>query len=296
MATLREIRRRIAGVKSTEKITKAMKMVAAAKLRRAQRALLAARPYSIKMFEMVQRLSEGLDVIDNPFFKVRPLTNVAIVVITADRGFCGAFNSNIIKHTIELITTQYANFHDGRHIRLITVGRRGCDFFAKQDIEIYARHPNIFGNLKFADAKRIATEVINGYLGGEFDRVEVVYNKFKSVLHQEIVVEQLLPIPARVTPDNNQTKLKKEFIFEPDRDIILESLLPKHIEQRIWRMLLESSTSEEGARMTAMDNASENASELIDTLSLQYNKARQAAITKELLEVVAGADALKAST
>ncbi|MGC8594010.1 MAG: ATP synthase F1 subunit gamma [Candidatus Kryptoniota bacterium] len=296
MATLREIRRRIAGVKSTEKITKAMKMVAAAKLRRAQRALIAARPYSIKMFEMVQHLSEGLDVSDNPFFKPRPLVNVGMVVVTADRGFCGAFNSNIIKHTIERINTQYADFHDGKHIRLITIGRRGSDFFARQDIEIYARHPNIFGNLKFADAKRIAAEIIKGYQEGQFDRVEVVYNQFRSVLHQEIVVEQLLPVPGRIITEAQQTKLQKEFIFEPDRETILESLLPKHLEHRIWRMLLESSTSEEGARMTAMDNASENASELIDTLSLQYNKARQAAITKELLEVVAGADALKAST
>lgn len=296
MATLREIRRRIAGVKSTEKITKAMKMVAAAKLRRAQRALLAARPYSNKMFEMVQRLLEGLDVTENPFFKERQLTNVAIVVITADRGFCGAFNSNIIKHTIERVTTQYADFHDGKHIKLITIGRRGSDFFARQDIEIYARHPNIFGNLTFANAKQIAGEIISGYLEGEFDRVEVIYNQFRSVLRQEIVVDQLLPIPGRSVTSSEKIKIQKEFIFEPDKETILESLLPSHIEQRIWRMLLESSTSEEGARMTAMDNASENASELIDTLSLQYNKARQAAITKELLEVVAGADALKAST
>lgn len=294
MATLREIKRRIGGVKSTEKITKAMKMVAAAKLRRAQAAVYAARPYSRRIGELMKHLASSPDFEEHRLVVQRDVGKVAIVAVTADRGFCGAFNSNIIKATIELIEREYPHIDVEGRVHLFTVGKKGYDFFSKRKFDIIGNYSGIYHDLKFSNAKDLLSDIVKGYLKGSYDRVDLVYNEFKSVVQQRLVVEQFLPLPTEEYKQPGK-HAHISYIYEPDRTSIIEALIPKHLEYQLWRVLLESNAAAEGARMAAMDNASENASELIDSLSLQYNKARQAAITKELLEVVSGAEALTAS-
>ena len=266
-------------------------MVAAAKLRRAQAAVIAARPYSRKVSELMRHLAANSDLSEHPLVKEREVNKVAIVVVTADRGFCGAFNSNIIKATNELMSVKYNGQYSSDNVKLFAVGRKGNDFFSKRRYNVIANYSGVFHILQFVDAKNIASEIIKGYLDSDYDRVEIVYNEFKNVIQQRLRMEQFLPVPKEeLKPDEKQIEL--EYIYEPDSPSILESLIPRHLEYQIWRVMLESNAAAEGARMAAMDNASENASELISTLTLQYNKARQAAITKELLEVVSGAEAL----
>jgi F-type H+-transporting ATPase subunit gamma len=292
MATLREIRRRISGVKSTRKITKAMKMVAAAKLRRAQDAVVAARPYARKMRELLQHLARVVDVAAHPLFVERPVMNVAMIVVTADRGLCGAFNSNIIRAATVHLTTKYGELRQqGGSVQLVCVGRKGFDAFNKRKVPIAKRHTGIFSGLAFSHAQAIVAEVVEGFRSGAFDRVEVAYNEFKSVAQQRIVIEQLLPIPSHVTEAGQRTQT--DYIYEPSSAEIVRALVPKHLNFQMWRILLESNAAEQGARMAAMDNATTNATDLIRNLQLSYNKARQASITKELLEIVSGAEALK---
>ena len=307
MATLREIRRRISGVKSTQKITKAMKMVAAAKLRRSQDAVIAARPYARKMKELLQQLSGVVDVTAQPLFASREVKNVAIVVVTADRGLCGAFNANIIRSAAQHIRTRYPELQASGNVKLIVIGKKGHDFFLKNEYHIAEKHLGIFSSLNFSKAQEIAGEFVRRYLRGEYDRVEIIYNEFKSIVHQKLVIDQLLPIPhAAPQPsvkDASQPQLHDgshaggksgiDYIYEPSVTEIIAALLPKHLNFAIWKVLLESNASEQGARMTAMDNATTNASDLIRELQLSYNNARQASITKELLEIVSGAEALK---
>ena len=303
MATLREIRRRISGVKSTEKITKAMKMVAAAKLRRAHAALLAARPYSRKLGELMNHLAGGIALDEHRLISERPVRGVAIIVVAADRGFCGAFNSNIMKASVRHIQDNYTGQHASGHLQLFTVGKKANDYFAKRGYHIAGNYSGVFHDLNITTAKRLVSEVVRGYLDESYDRVDVVYNEFKSVIHQRLVIERFLPIPKDSLKGNGPSREQEhharheelQYIYEPTMVSILESLIPKHLEFQLWRVLLESNAAGEGARMAAMDSASENASELISTLSLQYNKARQAAITKELLEVVSGAEALNSA-
>jgi F-type H+-transporting ATPase subunit gamma len=299
LATLREIKRRISGVTSTEKITKAMKMVAAAKLRRAQSAVVAARPYSRKISELMKHLARNADLSESLLVKERELKRVAIVVVSADRGFCGAFNSNIIKATNELITTRYSREYAAGGVKLFAVGRKGYDFFSKRKYDVIGNYSGVFHDLQFGTAKAITLEIIKGYLDGSYDRVEIVYNEFKNIIQQQLLKEQFLPIPKEELNSNkveSHHHASLQYIYEPDASSILESLIARHLEYQIWRVLLESNAAGEGARMAAMENASENAGELISSLSLQYNKARQAAITKELLEVVSGAEALTAAS
>ncbi len=271
-----------------------MKMVAAAKLRRAQSAVFAARPYSRKLSDLMKHMASSPDFSENKLVVKRDLSKVAIIAVTADRGFCGAFNSNIIKSSNELIRTEYANLDALGRVSLFTVGKKGYDFFSKRKFNVVGNYSGIFHQLTVAIARNLVTDVVNGYLDGSYDRVDVVYNEFKSVIQQRLVIEQFLPIP---TDELMQQKKHVElnYIYEPDRASIVEALVPRYLEYQIWRILLESNAAAEGARMAAMDNASENAYELIQALSLQYNKARQGAITKELLEVVSGAEALTAS-
>jgi F-type H+-transporting ATPase subunit gamma len=296
LATLREIKRRISSVKSTQKITKAMKMVAAAKLRRAQNALISARPYARKMNELLRHIVTKIDPALNPLLQVREVKRVLIVVISGDRGMCGAFNGNIIKAAINHLDEDYAKLEKVQNgIRLITVGKKAYDFFSKRNYNLYSKHIGIFSNLNFGQARSIMQELIQGYLSCEFDKVDIIYNEFKSVLQQRIVIEQLLPIlPEQLQKTKELHSLANiDYIYEPSSSEIINVLLPKHLNFQMWRILLESSTAEEGARMTAMNNATENARELIRDLTLSYNKARQASITKELLEIVSGAEALK---
>lgn len=291
MATLREIRQRIGGVRKTQKITRAMKMVAAAKLRRAQANVVAARPYALKMKELLQQLRTSVSSPGNPFLTPRPVSRNAIVVVTSNRGLCGSFNANLIRAvTLHIAQTRPAAVSEGT-VNLFCVGKKGLDYFTRRGYRIVGKHVAVFNDLVFGGAQAIAREIIEGYLKGEYDKVELVYNEFKSVAQQRVVVEQFLPVPEEEgTAGPHRTV---DYIYEPDKVQIIDALVPRHLSFQIWRVLLESFAAEQGARMVAMENATENANELISTLQLQYNKARQAAITKELLEVVSGAEALK---
>ena len=299
MATLREIRRRISSIKSTQKITKAMKMVAAAKLRRAQEMIFSTRPYAYKMNDLMRHLVRKIDPSLHPLLQPRELQRVLIVVITSDRGLCGTFNVNVAKATVDHIQQNYSelkNVPDG--IQMYIVGKKGYEFFHKRGYNIVNSRLGIFSGLQFGTARSIVDEIVKGYLDGAYDRVDVIYNEFKNVIQQRVVIEQLLPIPPEVfqpDPRNLRTLAQVDYIIEPSAVEIMNAILPKHLHFQMWRMLLESNASEQGAKMTAMDNATENARELLDILTLSYNKARQAGITKELLEIVGGAEALKST-
>jgi F-type H+-transporting ATPase subunit gamma len=294
MPTLREIRGRIGGVRKTQKITKAMKMVAAAKLRRAQGNVIAARPYAAKMRELLHFLSSHSDVSGNPFIAQREVRSVALVVVTSDRGLCGAFNSNLIRFALGHVEANYPDAQRNGTIRVFCIGKKGADVFGKRGFHIAGKYIGVYNNLVFPQAQAIVREIVEGYTSGEYDRVEIVYNEFKSVAQQRLVVDQFLPIPREITQGVEEpTVAGGNYIFEPSRVEIIDALIPRHLSFQVWRVLLESNAAEQGARMAAMENATENANELISSLQLQYNKARQAAITKELLEVVSGAEALK---
>jgi len=295
MATLRDIRRRIAGVKSTQKITKAMKMVAAAKLRRAQEAILQARPYARKMAEMLRHLSGKVDAAKYPLLTQRPVEKVAIVVVTADRGLCGAFNTNIVRAAVSHINNNYKELFAAGNVKLFCIGRKGFDFFSKRNYEILSKQIGIFNSLNFGNARTIVKEIVDGYAAKKFDKVVVVYNEFKNAAQQRIAIELFLPIPPETVEKGEEKKLRSlvDYIYEPSSEEIVSALVPKHLNFQMWRILLESNAAEQGARMTAMENASTNAKEMISSLELSYNKARQASITKELLEIVSGAEALK---
>jgi len=289
MATLREIRQRISSVKSTQQITKAMKMVAAAKLRRAQESILAIRPYAYSLRDMIAHLAD-LDegAVNLPLLEKRPVEKVLIVTVAADRGLCGGFNSNVMRAAVDL-TEQYAD----TPYDLLTIGNKSSDFFGKRDYPIYKKERDFFHELTFEDAVSISRTLISAYESKEYDRIEIVYNEFKSAIQQNVITEQFLPF----TPEEGETEALRnvDYIYEPDIKTILNTLIPKDLNVQIWRILLESNAAEQGARMTAMENATENAEEMKSTLTLHYNRARQAAITKELSEIVGGADALKES-
>ena len=295
MATLRDIRRRIAGVKSTQKITKAMKMVAAAKLRRAQEAILQARPYARKMAEMLRHLSGKVDAAKYPALTQRPVEKVAIVVVTADRGLCGAFNTNIVRAAVSHINNNYKELFAAGNVKLFCIGRKGFDFFSKRNYEIFSKQIGIFNSLNFGNARTIVKEIVDGYGAKKFDKVVMVYNEFKNAAQQRIAVELFLPIPPETVEKGEEKKLRSlvDYIYEPSSEEIVSALVAKHLNFQMWRILLESNAAEQGARMTAMENASTNAKDMISSLELSYNKARQASITKELLEIVSGAEALK---
>jgi len=299
MPSLRDIRRRINAVRNIQKITKAMKMVAAARLRRAQERIISARPYAKKIEEMVNRFISTIEVSENPFLMPRDVKNIAIVVVTADRGLCGSFNTNIIRKAVSLIEEKRKELPQGGSIKLICVGRKGFDYFNRhrQNIEIIASYTGIFGRtVEYKWAKEIMERIVGGFLKGEFDRVEIIYNEFKSIVQQRIVVEQFLPIVSEfeiVKPSKGFKVPLVEYIYEPGALEILDNLLPKYFETHILRVLLESNAAEQAARMTAMDNATENANELLKDLQLLFNKTRQAMITKEMLEIASGAEALR---
>jgi len=290
MATLRDIKLRIKGVKSTQQITKAMKMVAAAKLRRATESILNARPYSKKISTLLSHLVTEEDRGLNPLFFQREVNNVAIVVVTADRGLCGAFNTNIIKEAARYIEEEVKSSNE--NYLLYCLGKKGSDYFSKRNYNIGKTFPGIFSQLNYAVAQNLVNELIDKYLDGTLDRVILIFNEFKSIIQQKIVVEQFLPI---VPPEKDNSGIYEtaNYILEPDQKSIFNYLVPKHLKAQMWRVLLESNASEFAARMTAMDNATTNAKELIRTLSLTYNSKRQAAITTEILEIVSGANALK---
>lgn len=284
MANLKEIRNRITSVSSTMQITSAMKMVSAAKLKKAQDAITAMRPYADKLTELLQGLSATLDVDSgSKFSKQREVKNVLIVPITSNRGLCGAFNSNIIKQTQELISNDYA----GKKVSIFAIGKKGNDAFAKKKI-VVSNESSVFDNLTFENVADIAQVLMHKFVSGEFDKIIIVYNKFKNAATQEVMTEQFLPI----VPAEQFANANLDYIFEPSKVEIVEQLIPKSLKTQLYKGIRDSFASEHGARMTAMHKATDNATELRDQLKLTYNKARQAAITNEILEIVGGAEAL----
>ena len=293
MATLKDIRTRIKSIKSTQQVTKAMKMVSAAKLRRAQDSAILARPYAAKLKEMLGSLSARVDTTLNPLLSARDeVKKVLVVLITSDRGLCGAFSANIIKLAQKIVTEDFGDLHRAGKVEILCAGTKGNDFFRKRGYEIVKAYPGVFQNLHFGIAKEIAEYVSQKYLKGEVDRVLVVYNEFKSVLAPTLKSEVLLPISPEKEAESESGNAS-DYIYEPSPASIIDVLVPKHLNTQLWGMMLESNAAEHAARMTAMDSATENAKELLRVLNISYNRARQAAITTELSEIVAGADALQ---
>jgi len=271
-----------------------MKMVAAAKFRRAQESIVSARPYARKIGTLLRYLLSTVDSARNPFLKEREIKAVALVVVTADRGLCGGFNSNIIRTAVQQIKSQYSDHLKSERLKIITIGKKAFDYFNKHGYPVYAKHVGIFQSLDFNHARTIVEEIAGAYLQGTVDQVVVIYNEFKTVVQQRIVVEQFLPVPPPdVQSEDESASELVDYIFEPSSTKIIEAMVPRHLNFQMWRVLLESNAAEQGARMTAMENATENAKEMIRDLTLVYNNARQAAITKELLEITGGAEALK---
>ena len=284
MANLKEIRNRISSVSSTMQITSAMKMVSAAKLKKAQDAITAMRPYSNKLTELLQSLSATLDADSGSQYSVqREVKNVLVIAITSNRGLCGAFNSNIIKQTNVLINDVYSN----KNVSVLAIGKKANDAFEKLD-KVIANKSEVFDALTFDNVAEIAEMVMDKFVEGEFDKVELVYNSFKNAATQIVMTEQFLPIVAI----EGEANTNLDYIFEPSKEEIVETLIPKSLKTQLFKGIRDSFASEHGARMTAMHKATDNATELRDQLKLTYNKARQAAITNEILEIVGGAEAL----
>ena len=285
MANLKEIRNRISSIGSTMQITSAMKMVSAAKLKKAQDAITAMRPYSSKLTELLQNLSATLDSdAGGAYSKQRDLSKVLLVVVTSNRGLCGGFNSSVIKETVQNITANYQDIH----VDLLTIGKKGNDILSKTYPVIDTRN-NIYDELTFEKVAEVAEKIMHLYVGGTYDKIEIIYNRFKNAATQIPQVEQFLPIK----PVEGDANANADYIFEPSKEKIVLELIPKSLKTQLYKAVRDSFAAEHGARMTAMHKATDNATELRDELLLTYNKARQAAITNEILEIVGGAEALK---
>jgi F-type H+-transporting ATPase subunit gamma len=283
MPALVDIRRRIRSVKNTQQITKAMKMVSAAKLRRAQDAIFAARPYARKMMEVLQSVASRAEARVHPLLEHREGDRILLVLVTADKGLCGGFNANIIRAAVRFLEDK-----PRERVALELLGRKGRDYFRRRQYRVRSEQVGVFQALRYEVAQAIARELVKAYVEHETDQVYLVYNEFKSVIQQRVVVERLLPI-ERLAVEPHEPAL--DYLYEPGPAAIYAELLPKHVEVQVWRALLESAAAEHGARMAAMDAATRNAGEMIDRLTLYMNKVRQAAITKEIIEVVSGAGA-----
>ena len=288
MATLKDINRRITAVKSTKQITKAMKMVAASKLKRAQTRMIEMRPYADKMNAVLSDLAGSHEEL-HPLLVQRPRQTVEILVMTSDRGLCSAFNTNILKATEKLITEKKGeNFN----VNISVVGKKARDYFKRHNVEMRNAWIDLSGKLVYSDVQTIARDLIDNYTDEAIDEVYVVYNQFRTVMSQEVTVSKIMPMEPPAETDEADEPLMS-YIYEPSQQEILNQLLPKNVEVQIFRALLESQASEEAARMTAMENATQAADEMISSLTLQYNKARQASITAELMDIVGGVEALK---
>ncbi|RAJ75054.1 F-type H+-transporting ATPase subunit gamma [Chitinophaga dinghuensis] len=288
---LKEVRNRIKSIQSGQQITKAMKMVSAAKLKRAQDAITLMRPYALKLQEMLQNIvsnSEGN--IDTPLAAQREIEKVLIVVITSDRGLCGAFNSNLIKTAKRVIREKYAEQFEKGNVEILPIGKKGYENFLNNGYKVNDKFWNMFSDLTFDHVKQAAAIAMEGFTEGSYDAVEIIYSQFKNAAMQDFVAEQFLPI-AKVENEDGKS-LKADFIYEPQKDVLIAELMPKILNTQFFKAILDTHASEHGARMTAMDKATENASELLRNLKISYNRARQAAITTELTEIVSGAAAL----
>ncbi|OQX69762.1 MAG: F0F1 ATP synthase subunit gamma [Sorangiineae bacterium NIC37A_2] len=296
MANQKEIRKRISTVKSTQKITRAMKMVAGARLHRAQARIAALRPFAQETAKVLDKVvhsaqKDDQDTEKHPFLAEREEKRVLLLVVTSDRGLCGAFNSNILRRAEQARTEFEAA---GKTVVLHTIGRKARDFFQRRRIKIDEQFPNVWDNLDVETARRVARTILGPFYRGEVDSIYLVYNEFKSAMTQAVVLQRLLPVAAGENLSETQGDSGEDFLYEPDRDTLLSVLVPVYIETTILRCLYESMASELGARMTAMDSATKNASDMISDLTLKYNRARQAAITTELMEIIGGSEALNA--
>jgi len=291
MANLKEIRGRIVSVNSTRQITSAMKMVSAAKLRRAQDAIIQMRPYALKLQEMLSNLTASLDTSEGVYAENRPVKNVLIIAISSNRGLCGAFNNNVIKNSLRI-----AHEYEGKaNVSVLGIGKKSSDFFRNTPYNIkgsdFPHHTNeIYDNLTYANASAIAENIMRHFADKSIDKVYLIYNRFKNAAMQELMTEQFLPVPP---PEHKDNTKQLDYIFEPNKSEIVMEMIPKSLKTQFFKALLDSHASEHGARMTAMHKATDNATELLKELRLTYNKARQAAITNEILEITGGAEALK---
>jgi F-type H+-transporting ATPase subunit gamma len=300
MPNLRDIRTRISSIDNTQQITKAMKMVAAAKLRKAQNRMLENRPYSRMLKQVLARVAEAMrDEFDEdfvvPLFRQPDLVKKAVIIVVgSDRGLCGGFNTNLFKVVEKRIQEEFGDLHDSGNLELVCIGRKACQYFPKRGYNVVEEVPGFLDRLDFAESAAIMKKQADRFTSGELDAVHVAYNEFKSVISQNRVVDSVLPIqPDAFEGDEQEEQATREFIIEPSADVLFDRLLPKYLNIQLWRAVLESNASEQGARMAAMDNATENAKELQRTLKLKYNQARQSAITTEISEIVSGASALR---
>ncbi len=301
MANLRDIRNRISSIKNTQQITKAMKMVAAAKLRKAQQRMAATRPYANKMREVMARLVSA-NTSDNKLLR-QPAdrSRVLMIIVGSDKGLCGGFNNNLFRAVEFHIQEKLGSYHASGNLDLITIGKKSTAYFKKREYKVVDSHPGFFDNLNYEDTSEIMEKASNSFAEGDYDSVYIAFNEFKTVISQNRLVEEVLPIKTDLlVSDEKEDESRKvesftEYIYEPDADTILNSMLPVHLNMQLWRSVLESNASEQGARMAAMDNATENAKELEQELKLRYNQARQSAITTEISEIVSGAAALESN-
>jgi F-type H+-transporting ATPase subunit gamma len=304
MANLKEVRNRIKSVSSTQQITKAMKMVSAAKLKRATNAIVQLRPYANKLKELLANLSASLEDGSSPFLQQREPNKVLVIVVSSNRGLAGAFNANVIKAANNLIAEKYIEQLRAGNVSIVAIGKKSQEFYQRRKYNVIGNNNDLYLDLNFENTSVITQSIMDGFLKGEYDRVELVYNQFKNAAMQILTVEQLLPVPktekkeeakkdAKNT-DKAASQTQVDYILEPSQEAIVEQLIPKNIKTQLYKAVLDSNASEHGARMTAMDKATENAGDLLKALKLAYNQARQAAITTELTEIVSGAAALSA--
>jgi len=292
MANLKEVRNRIASVQSTQQITKAMKMVSAAKLKRATNAIIALRPYATKLKEILENLSASLEGSSSPFIEEREPNKVLIVTVSSNRGLAGAFNMNVIKAANNLIAEKYSEQFKNGNVSIISIGKKTQDFYEKRKYNVVGNNNELYAALTFENVTKITDAIMDGFVKGEYDRVEVIYNRFRNAAVQFITTEQLLPLVKEEEVKTDAKAANVDYILEPSKEEIVEQLIPKSIKIQLYKAVLDSHASEHGARMTSMDKATENAGELLKALKLSYNQARQAAITTELTEIVSGAAAL----
>ncbi len=292
MANLKEVRNRITSVSSTQQITKAMKMVSAAKLKRATNAIVQLRPYATKLKELLVNLSASLEDGASPFLQEREPVRVLVVVVSSNRGLAGAFNANAIKTANNLIAEKYSEQLKKGNVSIVAIGKKAHDFFSRRKYNVIGNNNELYQNLDFANTSVITEAIMQGFVNGDYDRVELVYNHFRNAAVQILMTEQLLPVPKTEAATASKESSQTDYILEPSKEKIVEELIPKNIKLQLYRAVLDSHASEHGARMTAMDKATDNAGELLRSLKLSYNQARQAAITTELTEIVSGAAAL----
>lgn len=294
MPSLKEVKNRIGSVVSTQQITKAMKMVAAAKLRRSQDRIQQMRPFAKKLSAILQNLSSAQagDAGDNRYSKVREEKNILIVAVSSDRGLCGSFNSNVFKGVVKLVNDKYESQYKKGNVTILPIGKKALEFFTKRKTTVVGDFSTVLNSISFENVSKAAEFMMSAFQTGKYDKIEIVYNEFKNVATQILRTEQFLPVPP---PKADEKATEIDYIYQPNREEIVTGLIPKSLKVQLFKAVLDSNAAENGARMTAMDKATENAGELLKELRLTYNRSRQAAITKEILEIVGGAEALKSA-